>query len=121
MKGKDDAVHDRSAHRREDPEGACMGAMNMVADQLTGPCALPPRSPKPPFRSDGTCDRASKPERRYALRREVARAVAAVQASGISIQTVDLRPDGTIRLSSGATPSDVLSSEFDAWEKAGKL
>lgn len=59
--------------------------------------------------------------RRYALKTEISRAVAAVQASGIPIASIDLRPDGTIRLSSAVAADPAEETEFDRWDKAGKL
>jgi hypothetical protein len=59
--------------------------------------------------------------RRYALKTEISRAVAAVQASGIPIASIDLRPDGTIRLSSAVAADPAEATEFDRWDKAGKL
>lgn len=49
----------------------------------------------------------------YALKNEISRTVKAVAATGIAISSIDLRPDGTIRLTTitGAAPAD--ESEFD--------
>jgi hypothetical protein len=61
------------------------------------------------------------PTKRYALKFEITRAVQAVRASGIPITSIDLRPDGTIRLSSAVAADPAEETEFDRWDKAGKL
>lgn len=65
-----------------------------------------------------------RPRRRYPRKADVARAVDAVIATGIPVGTVELRPDGTIALSTARVPAndgDGDGSAFDAWERAGRL
>jgi hypothetical protein len=57
----------------------------------------------------------------YARTSEITRAVQALKASGMSVVSVDLRRDGTIRLSSALPPDPADQSEFELWDKAGKL
>lgn len=58
---------------------------------------------------------------RYARSTAIRQAVQAARASGFPISSVDLRPDGTIRLSAERSDRPEDSSEFDRWEAAGKL
>ena len=59
--------------------------------------------------------------KRYAVKTEIVTAVAAIQESGLPIVTIDLHPDGTIRLSSVLGTDPAKESEFDRWDKAGRL
>jgi hypothetical protein len=60
------------------------------------------------------------PRHNYARAHELKRAIEAARANGIDVATVDLLPDGTIRLSRpfAAPPA---ANEFDRWNAAGKL
>lgn len=71
-------------------------------------------------RKDDGAARKRKP-RRYALGREISRAVDAMRANGIVITSVDLHPDGTIRFSSASIAALGSASEFERWDKAGRL
>lgn len=67
---------------------------------------------------------AAKPVRRYPRKAEVARAVEAVIATGIPVGRVELRPDGTIALSTvrvSISQGDEDGSVFDEWERTGRL
>ncbi len=65
--------------------------------------------------------RAPKRTRRYASQHQVVRAVRSAKAAGLLIDTIDLLPDGTVRVSSGAVHEAADLTDFDAWARAGKL
>ena len=60
-------------------------------------------------------------ERSYARTTEIRRAVQTVRATGIDVASVDLLPDGTIRLSRAETEGRRSATEFDRWDAAGRL
>ena len=59
-------------------------------------------------------------KRYYPRRAEITRAVEAAKACGIEVNGIEVSPDGSIKIISGAggTPSE---SEFDTWDRAGRL
>ena len=64
---------------------------------------------------------ASRAERTFARATEIRRAVQTVRATGIDVATVDLLPDGTIRLSRADATGRAPTGEFDRWDAAGRL
>ena len=64
---------------------------------------------------------STRAERSYARTTEIRRAVQTVRATGIDVSSVDLLPDGTIRLSRGETGGRPSATEFDRWDAAGRL
>lgn len=68
---------------------------------------------------------SAKRARRYPTKADVARAVEAVAATGMPVCSVVIRPDGTIALSSGQLPlggeAAGDASEFETWDRAGRL
>jgi hypothetical protein len=68
---------------------------------------------------------SAKRAKRYPSKADVARAVQAVAATGIPVCSVMIRPDGTIALSSGQLPIAGFeggdASEFETWDRAGRL
>ena len=68
--------------------------------------------------------KTSRPVRRYPRKADVSRAVQAARENGIAVRSVELRSDGTIRLSASALGdrrAEGDGSEFDAWNAAGRL
>lgn len=59
--------------------------------------------------------------RAYPRRAEIHRAVAAARDMGMAVTTVDVRPDGTIRVMSGRPDGEIDKSEFERWDAAGRL
>ena len=60
-------------------------------------------------------------ERSYARTTEIRRAVQTIRATGIDVTSVDLLPDGTIRLSRTEAANRPSTGEFDRWDAAGRL
>jgi hypothetical protein len=60
-------------------------------------------------------------KRTYPTKGEVSRAVEATRASGMRVETLEVRRDGTIRVGPADAPSPAENSEFDRWDAAGKL
>jgi hypothetical protein len=58
--------------------------------------------------------------RAYPRKAEIARAVQAAKACGLDVEAIEISPEGTIRVL-GPHPLPANETEFDAWEKAGKL
>lgn len=64
------------------------------------------------------------PARRYPRKADVARAVQAARHNGITVRSLELRADGTIRLSDAADAerrAEGDRSEFDIWNEEGRL
>lgn len=59
--------------------------------------------------------------RNYPRTSEIQRAVAAAQACGVNVASVEVAPDGTIRVSEAAEHQSQHLSEFDRWDAAGRL
>ena len=59
-------------------------------------------------------------KRRYARRAEITRAIEAAKACGIEVSGIEVSPDGSIKVLSGAAAA-ASQSEFDQWEQAGRL
>lgn len=58
--------------------------------------------------------------RTYPRKADIARAVQAARACGLDIAAIEISPAGAIRIvGPGADPS--AESEFDVWDRAGKL
>jgi len=58
--------------------------------------------------------------RGYPRKAEIARAVQAARACGLDITAIEISPEGAIRIV-GPNPLPPAESEFDAWNRAGKL
>ena len=83
-------------------------------------CQQRPVSTQPASLSDLTAPRSAGATRSYARITDVCRAVAAARKAGVVVESVELRPDGTIRVGQ-ASGSATASAEFDMWDAAGKL
>ena len=62
--------------------------------------------------------------RRYPRRSDISRAVEAARENGISVSSIETSPEGIIRLSSSSSPTRVSEgeeTEFDLWDREGKL
>ena len=58
--------------------------------------------------------------RAYPRKADIARAVQAARACGIDIAAIEISPEGAIRIvGPGSNPP--AETEFDAWNRAGKL
>lgn len=57
----------------------------------------------------------------YPRRAEIQRAVSAARDMGIAVTGYELKPDGTIRITSGRSDPDTSASEFERWDAAGRL
>lgn len=60
-------------------------------------------------------------KRTYPRKADIVRAVDAARASGLVVQGLECKPDGTIRLYPSSWLNAESSSEFDAWDKAKRL
>ncbi len=64
------------------------------------------------------------PTRRYPRKTDVARAVQAARENGIPVGSVELRPNGAIRISSSVENNrnkELDGDDFDRWNAAGRL
>jgi len=59
--------------------------------------------------------------RGYPRKIEIERTVAAAKACGVDVASVEVAPDGTIRVSETRAASHQQLSEFDRWDAAGRL
>jgi hypothetical protein len=57
-------------------------------------------------------------KRTYPRKVEITRAVEAAKACGIEVAGIEISPAGTIKILS---PGQSVASEFDEWDKAGRL
>ncbi len=58
--------------------------------------------------------------RAYPRKAEIARAIQAARACGLDVAAIEISPEGAIRIL-GPNPLPADETEFDAWDKAGKL
>ena len=58
---------------------------------------------------------------RYPTRAQIARAVQAARENGVSVSTLDVQPNGTIRVSAGPSMVSSSPSLFDELDAAGRL
>lgn len=58
--------------------------------------------------------------RAYPRKADIARAVQAARACGLDVAAIKVSPEGAIRIV-GPGPNPPPESEFDAWDRAGKL
>jgi hypothetical protein len=59
--------------------------------------------------------------RTYPRKIEIERAVAAAKACGVDVASVEVAPDGTIKVSEARGAVSQSLSEFDRWDAAGRL
>lgn len=57
----------------------------------------------------------------YPRASDVRRAILVAQRSGLDIASLEIRPDGTIRLGSANAEPSKAPSDFDLWEARGSL
>lgn len=58
---------------------------------------------------------------RYPRRAEITRLVQAARATGVNVGSIDVRPDGSIRINTDSGAIERPDTEFDRWDKAGRL
>lgn len=58
---------------------------------------------------------------RYAKKAEIVRTLLAIRSTGMVLGSVEIAPDGTIRVSSDANPNQQADNDFDRWEASGLL
>lgn len=59
--------------------------------------------------------------RAYPRKVEIVRAVAAAKACGVDVASVEVAPDGTIKVSEARGAVNQPLSDFDRWDAAGRL
>lgn len=60
-------------------------------------------------------------KRSYPRKADIVRTIDAARASGLPVQGIECKPDGTIRLFPSSWLEKDVSGDFDAWEKTGRL
>ena len=59
--------------------------------------------------------------RSYPRKAEITRAVEAAKACGVPIDSIEVSPNGTIKISRGARTTNRQDSEFDRLDAEGRL
>lgn len=57
----------------------------------------------------------------YATAAAVRRAISAVRVAGIEVGSVELAPDGSIRINAAKMSPPTPANEFDRWDASGRL
>lgn len=69
----------------------------------------------------GEATKSNSTRRRYPSRAEVNRFIDVARANGITIGSLALSPDGTMRVSTDADAETRVKTVFDTWDQAGRL
>jgi hypothetical protein len=69
----------------------------------------------------GDMEKSSSSRRRYATRAEVNRFIDVARSNGITIASLTVSTDGTIRVSTEADAETRIKTTFDTWDEAGRL
>lgn len=59
--------------------------------------------------------------RSYPRKAEIERTVAAAKACGVKVASIEVAPDGSIKVSEAKAAAAQPPSEFDRWDGAGRL